>query len=785
MLEGLFGHWIGVLEFMKVMTVLPNVRSDQERTSLCSPQSGADNSVPPPERTPEASLTTFPSRRVRRAVQKRMSALSLKGCADFIAVAAHRPESSYHKLGEPLTGRGAIQIWCLLNASVDDEGVPIGEKPKGGTKRSAAITEQISLLGRPIKKPIEESVGEKATEEKLTEPKRPRGRPRKKPIEESIDKEAKEKKSTEPKRPRGRPRKKSIEECVDNLDATINCVEEMMYKIVTKNYQVSDRLNQRAGEEPIKEPVDNFDWGSNNNFEVLAIEYQKEALELHSTDSLLANAQAETNYKQTQSKRPGEIHGKTPIEESVHNLDGGSNTGEALDDLYLVESVELDGIDCAPESTQVVEERKRYRKTRAKISRGKRGEKLIVDSVDYLDGSSHCAEALAVQCLNGTSELHAMVCVPAHDVQEAHDGKQESSGWTPNNNVTNNGYAENGSTSCSVPKDVAVPRIIFCLAHHGKVAWDVKWCPLNEHDSRCKHRLGYLAVLLGNGSLEVWEVPVPRAIEVIYSSSGEGTDPRVVKLAPVFRCSILKSGDKKSIPLTVDWSASPPHDYLMAGYHDGTITLPAPSEGSLSLIQVAMWKFSASNASQDTRPLLCFSADTNPIRALSWAPVESNSDGANVIATAAAGHGGLNFLDLRDPFRPLWDIDHIPRFIYSLDWLSDPRCVLLSFDDGTMRLLSLMKVASDAPATGKPFAGTKQQGLHNLGCLPFAIWSVQVSRLTDHASKYTPNENSTVKLWVWLHIVVQMELFCASSLRPKLWRKMLHETGPHIFCACQ
>lgn len=43
-----------------------------------------------------------------------------------------------------------------------------------------------------------------------------------------------------------------------------------------------------------------------------------------------------------------------------------------------------------------------------------------------------------------------------------------------------------------------------------------------------------------------WEVPVPRAIEVIYSSSsGEGTDPRFVKLAPVFRCSMLKCGDKK------------------------------------------------------------------------------------------------------------------------------------------------------------------------------------------------------------------------------------------------
>jgi hypothetical protein len=58
------------------------------------------------------------------------------------------------------------------------------------------------------------------------------------------------------------------------------------------------------------------------------------------------------------------------------------------------------------------------------------------------------------------------------------------------------------------------------------------------------------------------------------------------------------------------------------------------------------------------------------------------------------------------------------------------RCVILSFDDGTMRILSLVKAAYDAPVTGKPFGGTKQQGLHSYYCSSFAIWNVQVSRLT-------------------------------------------------------
>lgn len=65
------------------------------------------------------------------------------------------------------------------------------------------------------------------------------------------------------------------------------------------------------------------------------------------------------------------------------------------------------------------------------------------------------------------------------------------------------GFLEMSSTGSSVPKDVALPRVVLCLAHNGKVAWDVKWRPSSVYDHKCKHRMGYLAVLLGNGSLEV------------------------------------------------------------------------------------------------------------------------------------------------------------------------------------------------------------------------------------------------------------------------------------------
>ncbi|XP_077230975.1 uncharacterized protein LOC143864040 isoform X4 [Tasmannia lanceolata] len=180
--------------------------------------------------------------------------------------------------------------------------------------------------------------------------------------------------------------------------------------------------------------------------------------------------------------------------------------------------------------------------------------------------------------------------------------------------------------SSFLPKDVALPRVMLCLAHNGKVAWDVKWQPYNVNDSQSKHHIGYLAVLLGNGSLEVWEVPSPSMIRTLYSSRcKEGIDPRFIKLTPVFRCS------KISIPLTVKWSTSAPHELILAGCHDGT---------------VALWKFSASGYSQDTSPLLCFTADTVPIRAVAWAPDESDAESANLIMTA--GHGCLKFWDIRE-----------------------------------------------------------------------------------------------------------------------------------------
>ncbi|KAJ6912546.1 hypothetical protein NC651_015077 [Populus alba x Populus x berolinensis] len=175
---------------------------------------------------------------------------------------------------------------------------------------------------------------------------------------------------------------------------------------------------------------------------------------------------------------------------------------------------------------------------------------------------------------------------------------------------------------------------------------------------------GLLAI---EGIFFTWDVPLPYAMKSVCSSSnGEGTDPRFVKLKPVFRCSTLKCGGIQS-------------------------------------------------------------ADTVTIRAITWVPSESDQGSPNLFLTA--GHWGLKFCDIRDSFRPLWDLHPAPKLIYSLDWLPDPRCIILSFDD-TMRRLSLAKAANDAAVNGQPSVGPKQLGMHVFNCSSFAIWSIQLSRLT-------------------------------------------------------
>ncbi|OMO89342.1 hypothetical protein CCACVL1_07901 [Corchorus capsularis] len=619
---------------------------------------------------------------------------------EFIAVAAHPPESYYHKMGTPVTGRGIVQIWCMLNVGVNvEEPLLSKKKPNQRSQNTEAMEESTSKRprGRPRKKPIEES--------QLDQVKRPKGRPRKKPIGESLSGDqplaiqypevsfeplsvdsAPGKKPTEEsqldlvKRPKGRPRKKPIGESLSGDQPLVVHYTEVSVEPIAvdtapgkKPIEESqlDHVKRPKGR-PRKKPIG----VSLSGDQPLVVQYTEVSLEPIAVDTAPGNKPIEESQLD-QLKRPKGRSRKKPIGESL-------SSDQPLAVQYPEVSFEPVAINSAGNTRENSPIKNHHEK--------QKGDKEVASAPDATPKISMKSRNLKRNAREISNSDESMV----------------------SNNIQDSNSLEVGPGSSSIPADMALPRAVLCLAHNGKVAWDVKWRPYDINVSKCNQRMGYLAVLLGNGSLEVWEVPLPHMVRTVYSSSAkQGTDPRFVKLEPVFKCSKLKCGDIQSIPLTVEWSTSPPHDYLLAGCHDG---------------MVALWKFSASASPKDTRPLLCFSADTVPIRSVAWAPSGSDMESTNVILTA--GHGGLKFWDIRDPFLPLWDVHPAPKFIYSLDWLPEPRCVILSFDDGTMKLLSLSQAVSDVPVTGKPFTGTKQQGLHLYNCSSFAIWHIQVSRLT-------------------------------------------------------
>ncbi|KAI5055514.1 hypothetical protein GOP47_0029035 [Adiantum capillus-veneris] len=286
---------------------------------------------------------------------------------------------------------------------------------------------------------------------------------------------------------------------------------------------------------------------------------------------------------------------------------------------------------------------------------------------------------------------------------------------------------EGGKVETSVPaltsslatEESGLPQMVLGFAHDAGLVWDAKWQPVNAICGGGSGRLGYLAAVFGDSSMQVFDVPSPSLLGKSKSSGGDTSAPVVVKMKPVFRCSGLSSGGQKSLPLTIEWSPSPPHDLLLVGCHDGT---------------VALWKFNPTGFSDhDTRPLTCFVADTAPIRALAFAPDGTDVESRNVIVTG--GHSGrLLFWDLRDPFYPLWDLSLSKGgCILSIDWLLFPRGIVLSMDDGTIKTLSLDVSLCDLPFTGTPPPKSLSQGMHTTFASDYAVWSVHVSRASGMA----------------------------------------------------
>lgn len=610
---------------------------------------------------------------------------------EFIAVAAHPPDSSYHKLGHPLNGRGMIQIWCLLNSTAKE----VMQAPEGSIKRKY----QSNKVAKKV-------------ESKVSKPVRPRGRPRKNTLEKTPanDPEGQITQALVVLLPENTAEVPPADDTMliirasQDISNPVSKMKEKHQNIVVSKAENKQKIPRGKGRKNLINDSSAED--SEGQFiPALAVRLPEHAINMPSVDKNIVNDPVPKKGKQRKRK-------------AVDNEQITVDIPNSEEPSFRALNIEF------PESTKntSLTENNLLNTSRPLEEPDKRRASKRVLTTDM-----NCTLAVLRRKSKSKSKAcnnldHDNSGLPTRSLGEGPSLSSVEENYFQKDNLVSGDFvgdvpSDLGSGGGYILKDFVLPRVVLCLGHDGKVAWDVKWRPHNADEPVNRHRMGYLAVALGNGSVEVWEVPSPQVVNCIYASrhakGADPRDPRFAKLKPVFRCSILKYGDRQSMPLTVEWSASPPHNLILAGCHDGV---------------VALWKFSVDVPSEDARPLLCFSAETGPIRSLSWAPYEGDLESSNIFITA--GHGGLKFWDLRDPFRPLWDAIPSQRFIYGLDWVPDPRCVLVSYDDGTLRMLSLSRAAYDVPVTGQLFSGTQQQGLHSYHCSSFAVWNIHVSRLT-------------------------------------------------------
>uniref|UniRef100_A0A452ZXF3 General transcription factor 3C polypeptide 2 n=2 Tax=Aegilops tauschii subsp. strangulata TaxID=200361 RepID=A0A452ZXF3_AEGTS len=599
----------------------------------------------------------------------------------------------------PLIGRGIIQVWCLVapfeeadphqsmiaysksnrrgrprkipdeNNSIESSSVP--RKPIGRPRKIKLTTTDDSTepcLKKPRGRPRKI---EPATTDDHEEPsmKKPRGRPRK--IEPATTDDHEE---PSMKKPRGRPRKIKPATADDYAEPSLRKPRGRPRKLepATADDYAEPSLRKPRGRPRKIKPATTADHAE-PSLKKPRGRPRKTKCNVHLNAASLALSLCNANYKEESSAQ----HRKKPVSTECSSSTTFSGkeqnnqpTPKPSDNVLSVEK-------CKKEL--LVYTRRRVRPPAKKSAPNETCSLALSGDVQKMETSY--TSIMPNNHLSSVENPKLLGSSMSEDM--ANEAGLVGCKSTVINREVMEMNDENPNLS-AIPKGIHLPRVVLCLAHNGKVAWDIKWKPPLPNQSEQKSRLGFLAVLLGNGTLEVWEVPSPSIIQKIYSSSlMKGTDPRFLKLRPVFRCAKVKCGNIQSIPLTVDWSPSP-HDMILAGCHDGT---------------VALWKFSTDLPAQDSKPFMCVTAESVPIRALSWAPYVSEEK-TNTFVTA--GEDGLKFWDLRDPYRPLWELTTAPRAVLSLHWLKDARGIVISLEDGTLKFLSLPTIANDVPVTGRP-----------------------------------------------------------------------------------
>lgn len=244
-------------------------------------------------------------------------------------------------------------------------------------------------------------------------------------------------------------------------------------------------------------------------------------------------------------------------------------------------------------------------------------------------------------------------------------------------------------------------RLAMGLVHDGAVCWYLQWCPDPEkliHDGDItRHSIGLLAMALGNGDVHITAVPQP----------SEGMC--FVNVRPWVR--ITRTQLQGSIVSCLDWQPCVPHELLLLGCWDGTVSI---------------WALPCQER-QEAQHLLLHTIDYGALRRVVWMkpPPGANTTTDPLFRShfCVVGHTGhlsiwsshsMGLESLHD-----WTLSRM--WLMDADVSNDPFSVYVALEDASLRQLPLeMEGFTDSldQSVFHVYSGQNKGAIHTVRCSP-------------------------------------------------------------------
>ncbi|KAJ3189727.1 hypothetical protein HDU85_000011 [Gaertneriomyces sp. JEL0708] len=238
------------------------------------------------------------------------------------------------------------------------------------------------------------------------------------------------------------------------------------------------------------------------------------------------------------------------------------------------------------------------------------------------------------------------------------------------------------------------PKLVLCILHEHGFVQHLQWAPRGYYEARNDvastdpgdlPRLGLLAATFGDGSLKVFNIPHPQALECQSGVAPVAANTTFYHIRP--ENAILSVMLPDSLLCRVAWDAS---ERLAAGCSNGDVLVWSIRDIMQAREAQVVGQANQTAHSVACTPTLRFPNHDSYIRSITWTtpagvPVSAASTSENMLITSS-NDGRLLARDLRD----LWNgltLYRIRGFLHCVAWCSDFGAVVFSDAENGVRYL--------------------------------------------------------------------------------------------------